>query len=100
MVEFNEEQRKKYSLSKISGTGYLAYRDVQKFSLFHEVNFSKGLCLGCGIGRSTKFLSNFCNHVSGIDVSKEMLDMAENSLTGYKFYLNNDKEENGSMTSF
>lgn len=48
MVEFNEERRNKYSCLEISGTGYLAYRDIKNFSFVHEVNFLKVLDLGCG----------------------------------------------------
>src|SRR3990167_1875894 len=92
-IEFTKEQVKKYSGSKIVGTGYLAYRDIKKFSLFHEVNFLNVLDLGCGAGRSTKFLSDFCDTVSGIDISTEMLDIASSVLVGYKFYLNNHSEK-------
>jgi len=89
ILEFDEEQKNKYAESKIFGTGYLAYRDLQKFSLFHEVNFSKALDLGCGAGRSTHFLSNFCKNVSGIDISKDMLKIASTSLKEHSFYINN-----------
>ncbi len=92
-IQFTGEQIKKYSSSEISGTGYLAYRDIIKFSLFNEVIFSKVLDLGCGAGRSTKFLSKFCDKVSGVDISEGMLNIAEKALPDHKFYINNHKDE-------
>lgn len=77
MIEFNKEQIKKYSESQISGTGYLAFRDILQFCELHKVNTTKVLDLGCGAGRSTKFLSDFCENVVGVDISNDMLKIAQ-----------------------
>jgi ubiquinone/menaquinone biosynthesis C-methylase UbiE len=92
-IRFNNEQTHKYSNSRIAGTGYLAFRDIEIFCLLHKINFSKVLDLGCGAGRSTKFLANHCGYIVGTDISKEMLALAANVMPELNFYLNDDADK-------
>ncbi|MDE6213084.1 MAG: class I SAM-dependent methyltransferase, partial [Lachnospiraceae bacterium] len=38
--------------------------------------FSNGLDIGCGAGLSSKALKAICHHVTGTDISKEMIAVA------------------------
>lgn len=38
--------------------------------------FSNGLDIGCGAGLSSKALKTICRHVTGTDISKEMITVA------------------------
>lgn len=60
---------------------YAAYRPPLHSMILRKVlngnsKFKKGLDIGCGTGDSTIALSDFCDHVVGIDPSQSMLDRA------------------------
>ena len=56
---------------------YSAYRPPLHQRILQEVlagqRFRRGLDLGCGTGRSTLALKNFCDEVCGVEPSREML---------------------------
>lgn len=64
-----------YASLEIAGTYYLAYRDLPTIFEKH-VQGTKALDFGCGTGRSSRFLKRLGFHVTGIDISEEMLQIA------------------------
>jgi ubiquinone/menaquinone biosynthesis C-methylase UbiE len=52
-------------------------------------SFSNGLDVGCGAGLSTKALKMICNDVTGTDISKEMICVAQEVCKGegYHFFI-------------
>ena len=65
-----------YSKLEVSGTYYLAYRDLPQIFAKHITGW-KALDFGCGAGRSTRFLQKLGFVVTGIDISEEMLKKAK-----------------------
>lgn len=64
------------------GTGFLAFRDLPKI-LQDNVKGTEVLDVGCGSGRSTKFLKALGYNVIGIDNSSKMISKAkEEDTTG------------------
>ena len=60
---------------------YAAYRPplhqlILRRALLGMERFADGLDVGCGTGRSSVALAEFCRHVSAIDPSQSMLDAA------------------------
>ncbi len=76
MLKFSEDQIRKYSQSGIEGTGFLAFRDIEKFAISNKTNLSYVLDLGCGSGRSTDFINLFCENVNGCDIDENALNNA------------------------
>jgi ubiquinone/menaquinone biosynthesis C-methylase UbiE len=64
-----------YAAENITGTGYLAYRDIIKF-IPSKAKQHKTLDFGCGTGRSTRLLKNYGLNVTGVDISDAMLSQA------------------------
>lgn len=57
--------------------------------------FSNGLDIGCGAGLSSKALKMICRHVTGTDISKEMITVARevcNSAEEYDFIVSKAEE--------
>lgn len=79
MLKFNEEQITKYKNSSIGGTGFLAFRDIELFAKRNNADLSYVLDLGCGSGRSTNYLSKFCEKINGCDIDVSALDNARKS---------------------
>ncbi|HEN5637057.1 TPA: class I SAM-dependent methyltransferase, partial [Legionella pneumophila] len=79
MLKFSDDQIKKYGKSSITGTGFLAFRDVEEFAAKYDTNLDYVLDLGCGSGRSTNFLSTFCKKINGCDIDQNALNNAKNS---------------------
>ena len=48
MICFDEQHYYKFQDSKITGTGYLAYRDIPQIISSYDVSLKKTLDLGCG----------------------------------------------------
>lgn len=65
-----------YSHLGITGTYHVAFRDLPRI-LRDNVVGTRALDFGCGTGRSTRFLRGLGFEVVGIDVAKEMLDLAQ-----------------------
>ncbi len=64
-----------YATLEFANTYYLAYRDLPAVISQH-VTGKRALDFGCGAGRSTRFLRQFGFHVTGVDVSEDMLRTA------------------------
>lgn len=84
---FNKEQHEKYKNSNISETGYLAFKDIGELINTHQINMASVLDLGCGFGRSTRFLLNFTQNVMGMDLCEKSVHIAKNNITTAKFYV-------------
>jgi ubiquinone/menaquinone biosynthesis C-methylase UbiE len=64
-----------YARLEFPGTYYLAFRDLPAIFSRH-VGGSKTLDVGCGAGRSTRFLRKLGFEAVGVDISEEMLRRA------------------------
>jgi SAM-dependent methyltransferase len=64
-----------YATLEFANTYYLAYRDLPEIISKH-VTGTEALDFGCGTGRSTRFLRNLGFHVTGVDISADMLRAA------------------------
>ncbi len=64
-----------YATLEFANTYYLAYRDLPAILAEHATG-SRALDFGCGTGRSTRFLRKLGFHVTGVDVSEDMLRIA------------------------
>ncbi|MGD1716180.1 class I SAM-dependent methyltransferase [Dapis sp. BLCC M172] len=67
------QQAERYALRELNNTDYLAFRTVAEHRLLRD---SFVLDLGCGAGRSSRFLKALGNHVVGADISPEMIAQA------------------------
>ena len=63
-----------YAQLGISGTYYLAFRDLVEY--LRPFKGKPALDFGCGAGRSTRFLKNFGIQAHGVDRSSEMIAQA------------------------
>lgn len=79
-----------YSNLEIRGTGYLAFRDTPEL-IKKYANGKITLDYGCGAGRSTRFLKQLGLIVKGVDISRTMLDKAQqrDRFTSYTRIINN-----------
>ncbi|WP_115711841.1 class I SAM-dependent methyltransferase [Legionella sainthelensi] len=94
MIKFNEDQIGKYKKSVIGGTGYLAFRDIELFAKKYNTDLSYVLDLGCGSGRSTNYLSDFCKKINGCDIDLIAIDNArKNSHKKNSIYFENIREQ-------
>jgi SAM-dependent methyltransferase len=90
---FNKESERKYKKSQITGTGYIAYKDINALTRKYNCNIDKVLDLGCGFGRSTEFLKKISNDVFGSDISEESVKYCQQRLPECKFFINEKKEK-------
>lgn len=67
-----------YATLEFANTYYLAYRDLPKILAEHATG-TRALDFGCGTGRSTRFLRRLGFHVTGVDVSEDMLRIARST---------------------
>jgi ubiquinone/menaquinone biosynthesis C-methylase UbiE len=65
-----------YSTLQFDKTYYLAYRDLPQIIQKH-VSGTNALDFGCGTGRSTRFLTSLGFTTTGVDISKEMISIAQ-----------------------
>lgn len=73
----NQTRAESYAKLEFPNTYYLAYRDLPKIILSH-VSGKRAIDFGCGTGRSTRFLKQLGFDVTGIDISQDMLNIAQN----------------------
>ena len=73
----NQTRAESYSRLDFPNTYYLAYRDLSKIISKHATG-NQAIDFGCGTGRSTRFLKRLGFNVIGIDISKDMLEIARN----------------------
>jgi SAM-dependent methyltransferase len=64
-----------YDKLEFPGSYYLAYRDLPAI-MAERIKGKKALDFGCGTGRSTRFLRGLSFDVTGVDISRPMLDRA------------------------
>jgi SAM-dependent methyltransferase len=67
-----------YATLEFANTYYLAYRDLPKI-LAEHVTGQRALDFGCGTGRSSRFLRELGFHVTGVDISEDMLRIARST---------------------
>lgn len=79
-----------YATEDISGTGYLAYRDILKF-IPNELKKLNTLDFGCGAGSTTRLLKNNGMNVIGVDISEAMLVEARKIDPNIPYLLIKDK---------
>lgn len=73
----NRKRAESYSKLEFPNTYYLAYRDLPSIISRH-VRGNDAIDFGCGTGRSTRFLKQLGFNVTGIDISAEMIEIAQN----------------------
>ncbi len=67
-----------YAQLEFPNTYFLAYRDIPEIISRHASG-TKALDFGCGTGRSTRFITQLGFEVTGIDISRDMVDLAQNT---------------------
>jgi len=72
----NQTRAESYAKLEFPNTYYLAYRDLPKIISKH-VQGNNAIDFGCGTGRSTRFLKQLGLNTIGIDISKDMLEIAK-----------------------
>ncbi|MDQ1354380.1 MAG: hypothetical protein QG657_4689 [Acidobacteriota bacterium] len=65
-----------YAKMEFPGTYYLAYRDLPDIILAHTQG-RKAIDFGCGAGRSTRFLKKIGFATVGVDISRDMIKIAQ-----------------------
>ncbi|SHO56803.1 class I SAM-dependent methyltransferase [Vibrio quintilis] len=88
MIEFLEADVNKYSHSTVSGTGYLAYRDISQLIDELHLNPGRALDLGCGCGRSIGVIKAFCDSVTGCDINPEALEKTHQAYPDIELFRN------------
>jgi SAM-dependent methyltransferase len=85
----NLTRAESYSKLEFPNTYYLAYRDLPLIVANH-VSGRQAIDFGCGTGRSTRFLKSLGFIVTGIDIAKDMLEIARklNSSGNYQLVTN------------
>jgi ubiquinone/menaquinone biosynthesis C-methylase UbiE len=74
---YKDSQRAKaYATLKFDKTYYLAYRDLPRIISDYTCG-KNALDFGCGTGRSTRFLQTLGFNTVGIDISEEMITIAQ-----------------------
>lgn len=81
MMEFRNvyqdtERAEAYARLEFPGTYYLAYRDIPTLCKSY-VTGKRALDFGCGTGRSTRFLKGLGFVTVGVDISADMLKLAQ-----------------------
>ncbi len=70
------ERAEAYATLAFPGTYYLAYRDLPAI-IARYVTGREALDFGCGAGRSTRFLRDLGFNACGIDISRNMVQLAK-----------------------
>ena len=71
----DRERASSYARLEFPGTYYLAYRDLTAIIAEH-VRGKRALDLGCGTGRSTRFIRSLGFDAVGVDIAEPMLALA------------------------
>ncbi|WP_158615181.1 class I SAM-dependent methyltransferase [Legionella septentrionalis] len=72
-----------FYIEDITGTGYLAFRDLP--FLININSGSKALDFGCGAGRSSKYLKRLGFNITGVDINAEIIARAKLTLPTSEF---------------
>src|ERR1700678_3323405 len=78
-----------YAKQDVTGTGYLVYRDIIDF-IPSNLKHHTILDIGCGAGRSTRWLKQYGLNVIGADISDDMLKHAKTLDMGGEYVLIKD----------
>jgi SAM-dependent methyltransferase len=82
---YDDAQRaSSYATLEFPGTYYLAYRDLPEIINTHATA-GRGLDFGCGAGRSTRFLKRLGYNTVGIDISEDMIKLANTAEPGGEY---------------
>lgn len=87
----DEIRAKEYAKLEFHNTYYLAFRDLPKI-INRYTSGNKAVDFGCGTGRSTRFLQKNGFETVGIDISKEMIQIAKENDPNGKYHLVQDRE--------
>lgn len=83
MNNFNQNQycklAEEFSTRDFSGSRYLIYREIPKLLNDLQLNKPLALDIGCGAGRSTRFLKDLGYDAIGIDINYSLLSLAKNA---------------------
>ena len=79
MLKFNKVQTLKYSQNSISGTGLLAFRDIEMFSKRNNADLSYVLDVGCANGIYSIPCASIAKNVTGVDINKKLLISLKNN---------------------
>ncbi len=71
----DELRAESYSKLEFPGTYFLAYRDLSLIIADH-IRGKRALDFGCGAGRSARFLKGLGFEVTGVDISRDMIERA------------------------
>ena len=93
MIEFSNSEVAQYSKSTISGTGFLAYRDVEYLLNLHQLTPKRTLDLGCGSGRSIGVINGLCESVTGCDINQLALDNTHENFPDVPVFMNDLSSE-------
>lgn len=86
-------QKLNYYIGDITGTGYLAFRDIPQIIQKYSQGGRQTLDFGCGAGRSTRFLKRIGLNVTGVDINHEMINTAKEVDNKGNYLLINDYQE-------
>jgi len=96
---YNDPRRAEaYSKLKFDKTYYLAYRDLPQI-ISKYTSGKNALDFGCGTGRSTRFLQTLGFKTMGVDISEEMITIAQ-QLDPTGFYQRIDDGDFSNLPSF
>lgn len=96
----NQTRAESYSKLEFPNTYYLAYRDLPEIIAKH-VSGNKAIDFGCGTGRSSRFLKKLNFNVIGIDISKDMLEIARDlDLSGNYQLVSNGQYDHLGLNKF
>ncbi|MGF1741944.1 class I SAM-dependent methyltransferase [Vibrio profundum] len=93
MIEFTNSEIEDYSKSTVSGTGFLAYRDVELLLTKHKLKPKRTLDLGCGSGRSIGVLKDMCESITGCDINQLALENTQKAFPDVPVFLNDLSSE-------
>ncbi|MEM1167773.1 MAG: methyltransferase domain-containing protein [Cyanobacteria bacterium P01_H01_bin.35] len=83
------QQAEQYALRELNNTDYLAFRTIAEQGLLRD---SFVLDVGCGTGRSSRFLKALGNNVVGVDISPEMIAKARKADPKGEYHLLKPKQ--------
>jgi SAM-dependent methyltransferase len=82
---YDDAQRaSSYAALEFPGTYYLAYRDLPEIIRAHATT-GRALDFGCGAGRSTRFVKKLGFDTVGIDISDDMIKLAQAAEPGGEY---------------
>ncbi|MCL9782655.1 class I SAM-dependent methyltransferase [Vibrio sp. S4M6] len=93
MIEFTEQEVHKYSQGPIAGTGFLAFRDVQKLLSELSLQPGKALDLGCGNVRSIATIKDLCSSIHRCEFDGSAIEKFQTQYPDIPVFANNTSAE-------